>query len=496
MATRPITKPPGDLDGVLALGGPPPREDIVRAITPGFELRSTEDDSTSAPIMYGHFSVFSEWTVIDSAWEGLFLERVAPGCFAKTFSESRGSIKCLFQHGKDPTVGMKPLGDPSILKEDAIGAYYEVPLLDDAQYVQELLPGLRAGLYGMSFRFSVIQDEYVQHPRRSDYNPRGLPERTLTEVRVREFGPCTFGAYSEPTAAIRSLTDEFVLDRMAERDPERFRNLVARTGISVPLAIDEVLGDDAEPDGEQAEIDLAGGQMVPDLMVEAGFPPAPSVNRIEDEQGYERTYERAIQAATDTVWAIRPDKLDMIVQILDERSRGIRLTKEEIAERVGDTPERATPPAGPIAVIPIYGTILPKGNMMDDVSGGGATSIQQLQSQFKAAMVNSEVKGILLDVDSPGGSADLVEEMGAVIRDAVSANTKPVWAVANTDAYSAAYWLASQAERLAVTPSGGVGSVGVYMPTVTSPDRRNRRASRRRSSRPGATRPRPIRTSR
>ena len=464
MTTRPISRPTGD--GVSANGGPPPREDIVRAITPGYELRSGEVDGTVVPIMFGHFAVFNEWTLIDSAWEGRFLERVSRGSFTKTFQENRDLIKCLFQHGKDPHIGMKVLGRPSVLEEDEYGALYEVPLLPTA-YNDELLPGLREGLYGVSFRFSVIQDEFVQHPRRSAHNPEGLPERTLTEVRCREFGPCTFGAYVSADAAIRSATDEFMLERLAE-DPVLLQELVARTGIAVPRAIEPggvvpvVLtpGDHVINRIQAAALTAAdedeGGTMADDE--------TPDEERDEDREGiHERTYERAIQVATDTVWTITPDKLDMIVRILDERSRGIRLTADEIAERVGEIPERAEPQPGPVKVLPLYGTIVPRGGAFGDASGGGTTSMQSFSARLKEAMASTDVKGILIDIDSPGGSSDLVQEVAAQVRSAVLKGTKPIWAIANTDANSAAYWIGSQAGELAVTPSGMVGSVGAYI---------------------------------
>jgi signal peptide peptidase SppA len=64
-------------------------------------------------------------------------------------------------------------------------------------------------------------------------------------------------------------------------------------------------------------------------------------------------------------------------------------------------------------------------------------------------------------VDSPGGVTDLVPETAAEIR--AARERKPITAVANTMAASAAYWLASQASEVVVTPSGWLGSIGVYM---------------------------------
>jgi HK97 family phage prohead protease len=182
----------------------PPREDLVRAVPHEVELRDT---AGGPPKMVGHFARFNEWTEIDSVFEGNFMERVAPGAFKKTIAENGKRMRVLFQHGMDPQIGDKPLGSIDVLKEDSQGPRYEVTLLD-APYVRDnILPGLRANLYGSSFRFSVQREEFNRDASASDYNPKGLPERTLKEVAVREFGPVTFPAYAGATAGVRSLTD-------------------------------------------------------------------------------------------------------------------------------------------------------------------------------------------------------------------------------------------------------------------------------------------------
>ncbi len=151
----------------------------------------------------GHFSVFNRWTEINSPAEGRFLERIAPGAFRRTFESNRSGMRCLMQHGRDPVVGMKPLGPIRELEEDAVGAAYGVPLLDTS-YNRDLLPGVRAGVYGASFRFQVMVEEVDPKPPRSAHNPAGIEERTIRECRVREFGPVTFGAYPEASAGMRS----------------------------------------------------------------------------------------------------------------------------------------------------------------------------------------------------------------------------------------------------------------------------------------------------
>jgi HK97 family phage prohead protease len=154
------------------------------------------------PTLFGHFARWGEWTEIDSAFEGRFMESVARGAFARSIRERRDRIRVLFQHGADPFVGDKPLGPIQELREDAKGAGYVVPMLDTT-YNRDLVPGLDAGLYGASFRFRVMREEFVEHPATSDRNPGRLPERTLREVDLLEFGPCTFPAYCGATAGLR-----------------------------------------------------------------------------------------------------------------------------------------------------------------------------------------------------------------------------------------------------------------------------------------------------
>lgn len=185
----------------------PPRDNIFRALAPArFELRS---ESGSMPTLATRFAVFNQWTEINSYFEGRFLERIAPGAFKKTIRESRDQIKVLFQHGRDPQVGDKPLGPIETLREEPEGPYAEVPLLDTS-YNRDLVPGLEAGLYGASFRFKVMREDIVPNPKRSEHNPDGLPERTITELRLAEFGPVTFPAYAGASAGVRSITDRFI----------------------------------------------------------------------------------------------------------------------------------------------------------------------------------------------------------------------------------------------------------------------------------------------
>lgn len=112
-----------------------------------------------------------------------------------------------------------------------------------------------------------------------------------------------------------------------------------------------------------------------------------------------------------------------------------------------------------VAVVGLQGMITPKPSFLAMLFGGGG-GLSTFRRQLDAAVANPDVGHIILNVDSPGGSVDMVSETAAHIR--AAGEQKPIVAVANTMMGSAAYWLASQAHEIAVTPSGSVGSVGAY----------------------------------
>ncbi len=175
---------------------------IQRAWTGGSNLRSSPTPGTTeGRVLFGHFAVFDRWTEIEGM-EGHFMERIAPGAFTYTFVSERDRIRVLFQHGRDPQIGDKPLGPLQSLREDEVGGFYEARLLRTS-YNDDLIPALEAGLFGASFRFRVTRENWTAKPQRSDWNPDGIPERTIREVKLMELGPVSFPAYSEATAGVR-----------------------------------------------------------------------------------------------------------------------------------------------------------------------------------------------------------------------------------------------------------------------------------------------------
>lgn len=183
-----------------------PLTDLVRASRAGLESREDDDGPRT---LYGHFTPFDQWSEINSMWEGNFLERTEMGAFAKTIKESRASIRVLYDHGHDPEIGNKPLGPIRELREEQYGPYYEVPLIDTNYNRDFIIPALDAELLGASYRFRVIREEWNEEPGESAHNPKGLPERTIKEAQLFEFGPVTFPAFEGASAKLRSISDRY-----------------------------------------------------------------------------------------------------------------------------------------------------------------------------------------------------------------------------------------------------------------------------------------------
>jgi signal peptide peptidase SppA len=112
-----------------------------------------------------------------------------------------------------------------------------------------------------------------------------------------------------------------------------------------------------------------------------------------------------------------------------------------------------------IGIIEAIGPLV-KRNSGEFISGG-PTTYGEIESEFTDAITDPNIKGVLLLVDSPGGEAAGAMELSDLIYS--QRGSKPIFAAADGDAFSAAYALASAADRLFVAKSGGVGSVGVWM---------------------------------
>ena len=156
---------------------------------------------------------------------------------------------------------------------------------------------------------------------------------------------------------------------------------------------------------------------------------------------------------------IHRPKLDVILSVLGSRVGLADLTAPTgfiQPDRNAAQADAGAAQSG-IAVIPIYGTLVRRTQGLEAQSG--LTSYAGIALALDTALADPNVAAILLDIDSPGGESSGVFDLADRIRAATA--IKPVWAVANDMAFSAAYALGSAASRLIVSRTGGVGSIGV-----------------------------------
>ncbi len=154
---------------------------------------------------------------------------------------------------------------------------------------------------------------------------------------------------------------------------------------------------------------------------------------------------------------IQPDKLEAILAVIGPRLNGGGTLQFQGADGRRLGPARVRHTADGIAVIPVLDTLVMSAGGVRPASG--LTSYGQIEEAFDEAVADPMVRGILLEIDSPGGEVsgafDLVDRILA------ARAVKPVWAVANEVALSAGYAIASAAERVLLPRTAVVGSVGV-----------------------------------
>lgn len=148
--------------------------------------------------------------------------------------------------------------------------------------------------------------------------------------------------------------------------------------------------------------------------------------------------------------AMAPRQLDaLLATTLDADAAALTLNRTRDTARAYAVTETG------IAIVPVIGPLVARHDWLSSLFG--AASYGEIGNAVESAAADPAVRAVLLEVDSPGGEVgglfDLVERLGAT--------GKPLWAVASETALSAAYAIASVADRLYVTRTGEVGSVGV-----------------------------------
>ncbi len=166
------------------------------------------------------------------------------------------------------------------------------------------------------------------------------------------------------------------------------------------------------------------------------------------------SYAAALAEFEQEVWAIAPKALQTMRDALTRGGDGVAAQPAAVARFQDQQPARDAA----VGVLPLVGPISHRPTAWQSIYGGPV--LMKWVDQLQLMTTNPSIRGIVIDIDSPGGTVGGVEEAGQAIAEA--ARKKPVIAVANTTTASAAYWLASQASKVLMMPSAGVGSVGVY----------------------------------
>ena len=123
-----------------------------------------------------------------------------------------------------------------------------------------------------------------------------------------------------------------------------------------------------------------------------------------------------------------------------------------------------------IAVLPVLGTLVRRASYIGAASG--LTSYHDIEAMAETAFADPMVKAVLLEIDSSGGEAGGVFDLALRLRALSQTSDKPLWAIADEAALSAAYAIACAADRVWLTRTAEVGSIGVVC--VDGPSVRNR----------------------
>ena len=170
---------------------------------------------------------------------------------------------------------------------------------------------------------------------------------------------------------------------------------------------------------------------------------------------FEETRESAMRSelhmrAAAEVWAILPVWLTAALG---------RPARPHVAQDALMAITRPGPRTGRMVRVKIVGPITKRDSFWAMLFGGA--SVEGISTTLRELAADDSVGGVLLDIDSPGGTADGLSELAGEVRKL--AQSKRVTALANGMMASAAYWIGSQADEIVATPDALVGSVGVFV---------------------------------
>lgn len=193
-----------------------------------------------------------------------------------------------------------------------------------------------------------------------------------------------------------------------------------------------------------------------------------------------RDRARIMSALSGKPWAIQAEGLDELIALAKGESVTIEALGRKAAARSTDgrvamEDDEDGPPARAaldddeeylrefgsaivrdgVAIVPVFGPLIAYASWLEAC---GLTSYETIRKDLAAAVAHGGVTAVILEIDSPGGQVTGCSEAAAAIR--AVAEIMPVVAVVVGDCCSAAYWLASPADHIAIAPTSGVGSLG------------------------------------
>lgn len=162
------------------------------------------------------------------------------------------------------------------------------------------------------------------------------------------------------------------------------------------------------------------------------------------------------------------DKLAAIAGRFEPDAETIAQFETRFGDRGGDTGPRGLSISGAVAAIQIGGVLTKKPDIMAYYFGGGNTTYPDITAGINAALADASVTQINLMIDSPGGSIDGLFDTIAALQNAKG--KKPIHAIVDGLAASAAYSIAAQADKITAKNYGArVGSIGVVASMYVSP---------------------------
>lgn len=162
--------------------------------------------------------------------------------------------------------------------------------------------------------------------------------------------------------------------------------------------------------------------------------------------------------AAEAPWAMLPERLEQLLAIASrqhetspealEAYRSTHIKDSQRASRRDDT-----------GILYVDGPLFKRANLFVELSG--ATSYEILRRDLQILMDDPTIRSVMFMIDSPGGEANGCDELAAAIYG--FRGKKPMTAYVSGQACSAAYWIASAADRIVVSDAAVLGSIGVVL---------------------------------